>query len=338
METSIGINFSVKRFLSSKDRDFLKALMIYNDTMPADTKTNTNEIIYFVDHATDQPKREMYFFGLYANSEVVGFVEAGYLSTTKTIIIDYIVLKDSFRLNSIFYPLFSLIQRYFSEHMIDYDYIATEVSTKCPEQSVDAESFFSKKMLQMEDFRVVDALYRQPRLGVDNLESNFDFQLMIRSAQSIAALKKETYLAIVCDIYFEHYYPWYDITDHEQSDKYLGHLKEEYEMVKRNVAQKKGDKVSLSYQTLSCEYYKAPDCHFNTSTAGFTPRTHIKKPFLLLGIPIIALCSFGVALLIYNILIQMNIQPDKFAGIFAAITAVCTALFSLLFKKVSKPS
>lgn len=142
METSIGINFSVKRFTSSKDKDFLKALMIYNDTIPVDTKTSTSEIIYFADHATDQPKREMYFFGLYADGDVVGFVEAGYLLTTKTIIIDYIVLKDSFRLNSIFYPLFSLIQRYFSEHMVDYDYIATEVSTKCPEQSVDTESFF----------------------------------------------------------------------------------------------------------------------------------------------------------------------------------------------------
>lgn len=145
MESSIGIDFSVRRFLFSRDKDFLKALMIYNDTIPAETKTSTNEIIYFVDHSTAQPKREMYFFGLYANGEVVGFVEAGYLLTTKTIIIDYIVLKDSFRLNSIFYPLFSLIQRYFSEHMIDYDYIATEVSTKCPEQSVDAESFFAKK-------------------------------------------------------------------------------------------------------------------------------------------------------------------------------------------------
>lgn len=338
METSIGINFSVKRFSSSKDRDFLKALMIYNDTIPADTKTSTSEIVYFVDHATNYPKREMYFFGLYANSEVVGFVEAGYLFTTKTIIIDYIVLKDSFRLNSIFYPLFSLIQRYFSEHMIDYDYIATEVSTKCLEQSVDAESFFSKKMLQMEDFRVVDALYRQPKLGVDNLESNFDFQLMIRSAQSIVALKKDTYLSIVYDIYFEHYYPWYDAADHERSNIYSNHLNEEYELVKKHVDQIKGDKVSLSYQTPSCEYYKAPDCHFNSSTAGFTPHTHTRKPFLLLGVPVIALCSFGVTLLIYIILIQMNIQPDKFAGIFAAITAVCTALFTLLFTKVSKHS
>ena len=170
MDNIVGASFCVKRFTSSKDKDFIKALILYNDTIPVDTKTSSNEIMYFADHCSIQPKRIMYFFGLYCNEHLVGFVETGYLLTTKTIIIDYIVLKEEYRLNSVFYPLFSLIQRYFSENMIDYDYIATEVSTKCPEQSVDAESFFSKKMLQMEDFRIAEVLYRQPGLGLDNLE------------------------------------------------------------------------------------------------------------------------------------------------------------------------
>lgn len=339
MEDAIGIAFSIKRFSSSKDKDFTKALMIYNNTIPVDTKTNTSEIIYFVDHATIQINREMYFFGLYADGNIVGFMESGYLSATKTIIIDYIVLKDEYRLNSIFYPLFSLIQRYFAEHMIDYDYIATEVSTKCPEQSVDSESFFSKKMLQMEDFRIVDILYRQPRLGLDNFESNFDFQLMIRSAQSVINLKKETYLAIVRDIYFEHYYSWYDVFDKERSEEYRNHLENEYNCIKQQVEKIRGDEIHLSNQSLACAYYKAPDCHFNSSTAGFAPSNQTKnKPILLLGIPIIAFCSFGLTLLIYFILSKINIQPDKFAGLFAAITGICTGLFTLLFSKISKTS
>lgn len=338
MEDTVGIRFLVKRFSSAKDKDFVKALMIYNETIPVDIKTNTSEITYFADHATEQPKREMYFFGLYADGNVVGFVEAGYLLTTKTIIIDYIVLKSEYRLNSVFYPLFSLVQRYFSEHMIDYDFIATEVSTKCPEQCVDSESFFSRKMLQMEDFRVIDMLYRQPKLGLDNLESNFDFQLMIRSAQSVANIKKETYLAIVRDIYFEHYYPWYEIADGEHSSEYLNHLESEYENIKKQVDHCK-DEIHLSSEAPSCAYYKAPDCHFNSSTAGFAPNTNPKhRPILLLGIPIITLCAFGIALSVYIILGKLNIQPDKFAGLFAAITAICTGLFTLAFSKISKDS
>ena len=54
------------RFQSSEERDFIKALKIYNDTIPVETKTSTNEITYFLDKK-EIDKREMYFFGLYYN-------------------------------------------------------------------------------------------------------------------------------------------------------------------------------------------------------------------------------------------------------------------------------
>ena len=333
MENNVGVRFSVKRFTSSKDKDFVKAIMIYNDTIPIDTKTSSNEIMYFVDHCSSQPKRVMYFFGLYWDDQLVGFMETGYLVTTKTIISDYIVLKEEYRLNSVFYPLFSLVQRYFSEHLIDFDYIATEVSTKCPEQSVDAESFFSKKMLQMEDFRIVDMLYRQPRLGLDNYESNFDFQLMIKSKQSISCIKKETYLAIVYDIYFEHYYPWYEVADKSRSNEYKLHLDNEYEHIKQQVEKTKGD-IPLTIQGISCSFYQAPDCHFNASTAGFVPgkkQMTARNMILLFGIPCITIGAFIVSLLAYYLLGKINIQPDEFAGLFAAISAICTGLMTLTY-------
>lgn len=338
MENNVATSFSIKRFLTSKDKDFIKALILYNDTIPVDTKTSSNEIMYFCDHCSMQPRRVMYFFGLYCDDRLVGFVEAGYLTTTKTIIIDYIVLKEEYRLNSVFYPLFSLIQRYFSENMVDYDYIATEVSTKCPEQSVDAESFFSKKMLQMEDFRIAEILYRQPRLGLDNLESNFDFQLMVKSKQSTPFLKKETYLAIVYDIYFEHYYPWYEVADKERSSEYKKHLEAEYEQVKRKVDQISGS-IILSNQGVSCAYYKAPDCHYNASTAGFVPgkkqkRTH--KLILWIGIPCVIIAAFLVSMGAYFLLKKMDIQPDMFAGLYTAISAVFTGVLTLAFSVFTK--
>lgn len=338
MENTVGATFFVKRFTSAKDKDFVKALMLYNDTTPVDTKTSSNEIMYFVDHSSIQPRRTMYFFGLYSDNNLVGFVEAGYLSTTKTIIIDYIVLKEEYRLNSVFYPLFSLIQRYFSENMIDYDYIATEVSTKCPEQSVDAESFFSKKMLQMEDFRISDVLYRQPRLGLDNLESNFDFQLMIKSKQSMPFIKKETYLSIVHDIYFEHYYPWYEVADKSRSDEYRKHLETEYEYVKNKVDKVVGD-IILSNQAISCAYYKAPDCHFNRSTAGFVSGKKLKNARKLIfgiGIPCVTIGAFLLSMAAYYVLKKMDIQPDMFSGLFAAISATFSGIMTLTFSVFAK--
>ena len=261
------INFSLKRFESSKDKDFDKAIMIYNEIIPADTKTRTNEIIYFADNCKVQPNREMFFFGMYVNNYLMGFVECGYLIKTKTLIIDYIVLKQEYHLNSVFYPLFSLLQRYFSESLIDYDYIVTEVSTKCPEESVDSESFFSKKMLQIEDYRIIEALYMQPQLGFNNEESNFEFQLMIKSSQSLASLKKSTYLAIVRDIYFEHYNSWYQKTEVENTENYKIHIESQYELIKLSL--ENCDEVRLSVHDPVCEYFKAPDCHYTCSTAGF---------------------------------------------------------------------
>ena len=50
--------YRIKRFTSSKDRDFIKALKIYNDSIAVHSKTDTNEITTFLDKKTSS-KREM---------------------------------------------------------------------------------------------------------------------------------------------------------------------------------------------------------------------------------------------------------------------------------------
>ena len=329
------INFGLKRFDSSKDKDFNNALMIYNDTIPVDTKTRTNEIIYFADHCKMQPNREMFFFGLYVNNVVIGFIEAGYLKKSKTIIIDYIVLKDEYRLNSVFYPLFSLLQRYFSEQMIDYNYIVTEVSTKSVEESVDSESFFSRKMLQIEDFRLIKALYFQPKLGIQNEESNFKFQLMIKSSQALTVLKKSTYLDIVQDIFIEHYQSWYQVVDPDNAKQYAAHILNQYELIEKEL--EKHDTIELVTQTPVCDYYKSSHCYYNCSTAGFVSKKNTKsRPILLIGIPIVTVGVFFISLVIFKVLNAKGITPDSFATIFAAVAAISTSVFTIAFSRISK--
>ena len=77
----ISSSFTIKRFQSSEERDFIKALKIYNDTIPVETKTSTNEITYFLDKK-EIDNREMYFFGLYYNEEVIGYIECCLLYTS----------------------------------------------------------------------------------------------------------------------------------------------------------------------------------------------------------------------------------------------------------------
>lgn len=47
-----------------------------------ETKANTNEITYFLD-LKEKGSREMFFFDLYYNDEIIGYIESAYLSQTK---------------------------------------------------------------------------------------------------------------------------------------------------------------------------------------------------------------------------------------------------------------
>lgn len=328
------LNFRIKEYESSNDKDFCNALKIYNDNIPADIKTSTNDITYFVDHRDLQPKRKMFFFGLYTNNILMGFVMAGYLKTTKTIIIDYIVLKNEYHLNSIFYPLFSLLQQYFSEKLIDYDYIITEVGNTCPEGAADVENFFSKKMLQIEDFKLINQLYLQPKLGLYNEESSTRLQLMIKSTHALNTLKRQTYLSIVKDIYFEHYLAWYQVTEKENEVQYRQHVEEQYKLIEESLPE--DIEINLIQHSPICSFYQAPDCHYN-STAGFISTKNSKnRPQLLLAIPLLAIVAFALSYFIFYILNQLQINNQVFAAIFAAITALCGGIFATAFTKVSK--
>lgn len=333
-------NFKLKRFQSSDERDFVKALKIYNDTIPVETKTDTNEITYFI-NLKEKGNREMFFFGLYYNEEIIGYIESAYLSQTKTIILDYITLKSEFNINGVFYPLFSLFQQYFSENLIDYDYIITEVSIRTIEENVDKESYYLRKMLQAEDFKIIDIPYPQPQLGVNNFESNFDLRLMIKSLNSIASLKTETFKLIVKDIYFNHYLDWYKtfMTD-EESLRYECHLMDQLNKIENFL--KTQDTINLNrLSAMNCQHFLTKDCYYHTdkiSTAGFANTNTSRKLNLLwvIGIPVVigiaVLFSFGI----YSVLNKYSIPAKDIAPLFTAVSATFTGLIALVFSNKTK--
>ena len=336
----LSSNFKLKRFQSSEDRDFIKALKIYNDTIPVETKTDTNEITYFLD-LKEKRDREMFFFGLYYNEEIVGYIESAYLSQTKTIVLDYITLKSEFNINGIFYPLFSLFQQYFSDNLIDYDYIVTEVSMRSIEENVDKESYYSRKLLQAEDFRIIDIPYPQPQLGLNNFESNFDLRLMIKSLNSITSLKSETFKAIVKDIYFNHYLDWYKtFISNEDYLEYEKHINELLKKVEHNL--KEQEVIHLKELPASvCEHFFAEECYYRhneISTAGFATSKKSNRLNLLwvIGIPAVICVSIIFSFIIHAILGKYKISSTDIAPIFTAVSATLTGLLALVFSNKTK--
>lgn len=326
--------YKIKHFTSSSDKDFIKALKIYNDSIPAETKTSTNEITSYVDKKSDD-NRDMYFFGLYFNDEVIGYSETGYLKHTKTLIIDYFVLKEQFNYNSIFYPLFSLLQTFFSDNLIDIEYFVTEVSIKTIEQNVDKESYYLRKLLQAEDFRLIDFPYIQPKLGDTNFESNLDLRLMIKSTNTIQEIRSETFMAIVEDIYSNHYISWYmSFLNEKEKKEYAKHINDLLNSVRQKLELDKT--IKLQVRPIStCEYYMTTQCFYKTndvSTAGFAKNvTKSVNLIWILGIPIIIAFSIAVTFLIFIILNKLNIPTESIAPLLTPITSTFTGIIVLFF-------
>lgn len=331
MADLVKVSYSIKRFDSSKDRDFQTALQIYNNSIPVDVKTSTNEIIYFVDNPRIQSNRTMFFWGLYIDSTVVGFVEAAYLKETKSVIIDYIVLKEEYHLNSIFYPFFGLILNYMSSEIIDYDFIITEVGTECITPDTELEYVFSRRMLALEDFKIINNKYIQPRLGIKNIESVKEFQLMVKSTRPINSMKKETYLSIVHDIYYNHYLQWYSKFEKDTISDYREHIEKLYDCIEKSMEK---TEISLSDAT-DCKYYSTNNCYYRTSTGGFKVGTHSKnRPVLLMGIPIMVIIVFFISWIIVLMLDKLQIASNTIAPILATVTTICTSIFTIAFTKV----
>jgi len=339
--SSLQSMYKIKLFTSSSDKDFIKALKIYNDTIPAETKTSTNEITTYVDKKSDD-NRDMYFFGLYFNDEVIGYVESGYLKITKTLIIDYFVLKEQFNYNSIFYPLFSLFQKFFSDNLIDIEYFVSEVSVKTLEQNVDKESYYLRKLLQVEDFRLIDLPYSQPRLGHNNYESNFNLRLMIKSTNSIYEIRNQTFMSIIEDIYINHYLSWYSsFFIPAQIEDYQNHIDNLIAKIKANL--NPDEKIRLNILPIgTCEHYMTAQCFYKSneiSTAGFAKNNTTKHINLtwIIGIPLVIIFAIAFTFLLFVLLEKFKMKTDDIAPLLTPISSIFTGILALAFSnKTSK--
>lgn len=199
------INYELLRFRKSTDKDFLDALKIYNSSTPHEQKTNSSEIVFWVDHQTGFDAGELFFFGLKANDVVVGYAELAYIKKERLLIIDYITLEQNYKSNSHFYAFYTLIINYINNESIDYDYITKEILCRFNETHIHKEDV---SLYELENFKVVNGLYIQPLLERNNAESVKESLIMLYTRAGLCpVLKKETYLHII-EVIYNYYYCW----------------------------------------------------------------------------------------------------------------------------------
>jgi len=225
--TITSSSYRLKRFVSSHDPGFAEALLLYVRNTPPTERTDSNEIVFWLDESIKVHDWRFYVFGFYKDERLVGFAEVGYFTEEQLVVFDYLVLDESMRRNNVFYEFVDHLKRYFEATHPEYRYAVAEVCYGPNEEHPSPHARLVTRLLKLQGFRVVHAPYFQPRLLINDPESEMRANLLIYSGRGIETLRTETYLAIVRAIYFKYYLPWNSgVTD--TVEPYEKHLREVY--------------------------------------------------------------------------------------------------------------
>lgn len=243
-------SYRLKRFLNSRDPDFTSALLVYVRNTPANIRTDTNEIVYWLDNFSAKFKDNFYVFGFYRNHQLVGYAQAAYFWEERVIVLDYIAIDQAYRGNNVFYEFVDHLRRYLEDMHPEYRYGVTEVIYGSGQQVPSQANRLTIRLLKLQGFKVIRAPYYQPRLMLDDAESETQGDLLIYSTSHLDWIRTETYLSIVHTIYYKHYLRWKSVIPDPKND-YKKHLDNLYSKIKSAAGKKQmipvnGHKVVLS--------------------------------------------------------------------------------------------
>lgn len=312
--------YTLHLFNSSCDKDFLAALDIYQNNIIRQEKTPMNEICWVVENSSRFKKSSPYIFGIKLNNEVIGYAETAYIPSAKSITIDYLILDDKYNTHSAFYTFLLLIIEYYNSHRFDYDYIITEKLTYNDTQFVDEMSEW-----QLEGFKVVNQMYIQPKLEVDNYDSEHEAILMLYQRNTDSpCIGKETYKKIVAALYFDYYYEW-DSFFFKSEDESV----DNYNRLKQNL-QKIEEALNIEEIKLNGYPFKKIS---NESKIIPKDTSSSKKAWkALLFVATLCIVALGVILAIK----KMNIELAIVGIIFILITFLWLSVMALSDEKAFK--
>jgi hypothetical protein len=227
-------SYRLKRFVSSHDPEFAEALLLYVRNTPAAERTESNEIAFWLEEFGKAHDCIFYVFGFYRDAQLVGFAEAGYFFAERLLVSDYLVLDAEQRRNNVFYEFVDHLKRFLEAAHPEYRYAVAEVCYGPSEQLPWPQARFITRLLKLQGFHVVHAPYYQPRLLLDDPESEMRANLLIYCAGGIDNLRVETYLSIVHAIYFKYYLPW-NCGISKAAQLYEHHLKEVYAKIQASL-------------------------------------------------------------------------------------------------------
>ena len=209
--TTVHQVFTIRSFRSAKDRDFLKAIQIYDANTHPQIKTDSNEIAHWIQHGAKRTDGKFYVCGLYVSGILIGYVEFIYLRKERLIHFDYFIIDEERRTFGAFYTFADEMRSFFQEENIEWDFITAEVAHL---DVVNGVSKYAQRLIRLFHqigFCEVLAEYWQPLLGVEHQDTSVKATLLILPRVEMQTISRARLLELVSAIYRKHYVEWYSV-------------------------------------------------------------------------------------------------------------------------------
>lgn len=326
MTNQLEHKFSIKRVGKTTEDDYIKALRIYNDTTPFEIKTPTNEITYWIGKQKVSTPFEVYAFILYLNDEVIGLSMTTYIKKTKVVVDEYLAVYDCYRIQTIFLVYESLIQNYYKETGIEISYYLTEISYKESGREMDRESRISLKMLCIEEYGKIDALYYALPLGLENHESNFIAHIYIKGVEPIQSISPKTYQDIIDSIYYDYWYTWYAaILPSAELEIYKMLIDKYFELIKKSL---NSNMSSMSVLHSSCSFL---DVDADISKGPIPAKKHAQHHIFLVIAPIVIVLPLFIIWGYSEVLKILNFSISSMSTMIGTIISTVITSLTTLF-------
>lgn len=203
--------FILKSFRSSKDRDFAKALQIYDGHTHPQVKTDSREIVYWLENNSSRPEGEFYVCGLFVAAELVGYAQFIYLSASRLIHFDYFIIDPARRTAGAFHTFADQMRIFFEREKFEWDFVTAEVAEL---DATNGSSLYAEKLVRLfrqVGFAEVLVTYEQPLLGIEHPDTALSARFLLLPRVAMTTISSARYLELVASIYQKHYGVWYSI-------------------------------------------------------------------------------------------------------------------------------
>ncbi len=324
MIDKLDYTFSIKRIKKTTDTDYINAIKIYNDKIPYEIRTPSNEITMWLNNESKNNPFELFCFVLYFNNEVVGFAMETYIKRSKIMLGEYLSLKNEFEFETIIFAYIDLIRNYYKARNIDISFFVDEISYKDSGKNIDKESKLFKKMLCVQGYGEVEALHTTLPLGLNNFESSFTAKIYIKANDDINEISKDTYLQIIESIYYDYYVSWYkDFFTEIQFDKYKKKVDTFYNNICNELIKK--NKLHVTYA--DCPILRERQHSFESITIPTKASNKILSWIIIILLVLILppLITYFYTLILETTKIEMNsvnsVLGESISGILTFISA-----------------